>query len=97
MSKSISKKKTIYDKYKSANITRFVFETIFIISAMFLYASMVLKNYTLYQAGPLFLLLTAISLILSVIYEIKRLSISEKIKKKEQKKLENKSVVEINA
>jgi hypothetical protein len=55
---------------------------------MLLYLSMLVTTPTLYLAGPLLMGITVISLICSIVFEIKRISLYVKIKKKENKKLE---------
>lgn len=73
----------LFKKYKTANITRFVTEMIFIFTLCFTYASMVAEFYI--ALGPLFLITAIITFIVSIIFEIKRLMLYKKIKKTESK------------
>ncbi len=82
MSKT-KQKLDLFKKYKTANIVRFVAEMIFVFALCFTYASMVAEFCI--TLGPLFLITTLITLIVSIIFEIKRLILYKKIKKTESK------------
>lgn len=73
----------LFQKYKKANITRFIAEVIFLFALSMTYASMVAEFFI--ALGPLFLITTLISLIVSIIFEIKRFIFYRKIKKSESK------------
>lgn len=84
----LSKKNSIYNKYKTINIARFVCEIFFMFSAMSLYLSLMSINKFFELNGGLFMGLTFISFVCSVFFEIKRLLIYIKIKNNEKRKLE---------
>lgn len=73
----------LFQKYKKANITRFIAEVIFLFALSMTYASMVAEFFI--ALGPLFLITTFISLIVSIIFEVKRFIFYRKIKKSESK------------
>lgn len=73
----------LFQKYKKANITRFIAEVIFLFALSMTYASMVAEFFI--ALGPLFLITTLISLIVSIIFEVKRFIFYRKIKKSESK------------
>ena len=78
----LTKKKSVYDKYKTANIIRFVAEVIFIFSLILTYATMVTPSFN--NIGPIVFMSTIISLIISIIFEIKRIMLIIRIKKQEK-------------
>ena len=84
----LSKKNSIYNKYKTINIARFVCEIFFMFSAMSLYLSLMSINKFFELNGGLFMGLTFISFVCSVFFEIKRLLIYAKKHQLDQEKMQ---------
>ena len=78
-------KKTIdlFTKYRNANIIRFIAEIIFVFALCLTYASMVAEFCI--SLGPIFLIITPIAFVVSIVFEVKRLMIYKKIKNSENK------------